>query len=89
MLFYCSEKTLFVLFVIFEFCTVCKIIFCTIDEIDFQQNKIQQEQDTVIKSTKSNLGFDLGKVLVILILITLVNVFKYGAVLQQESDETL
>lgn len=48
----------------------------------FSASAINQEVDI-------NIGFDLGKVLVILILITLVNVFKYGAVLQQESDETL
>lgn len=36
-----------------------------------------------------NVGFDFSKVLVILIVIALINIFKYGAVLQQESDETL
>lgn len=35
------------------------------------------------------LGIDLGVVLVILIVFALVYIFKYGAVLQQESDETL
>lgn len=36
-----------------------------------------------------DLSVDLGKVMVILIIFALVFVFKYGAMLQQESDETL
>lgn len=36
-----------------------------------------------------NLTIDLGVVLVVLIVFILVYIFKYGAVLQQESDETL
>lgn len=36
-----------------------------------------------------NLSIDLGVVLVVLIVFILVYIFKYGAVLQQESDETL
>jgi len=34
-------------------------------------------------------GIDFGVVLIILIVFALVYIFKYGAVLQQESDETL
>jgi len=34
-------------------------------------------------------SIDLGVVLVVLIVLVLVSIFKYGAVLQQESDETL
>lgn len=36
-----------------------------------------------------NMSIDLGVVLVVLIVFVLVYIFKYGAVLQQESDETL
>lgn len=36
-----------------------------------------------------NFSIDLGVVLVVLIVFILVYIFKYGAVLQQESDETL
>lgn len=36
-----------------------------------------------------NLSVDLGMVLVIVIIFALTYIFKYGAVLQQESDETL
>lgn len=36
-----------------------------------------------------NVGVDLGMVLVIVIIFALTYIFKYGAVLQQESDETL
>lgn len=36
-----------------------------------------------------SLGIDLGVVLMVLIVLILVYIFKYGAVLQQESDETL
>ena len=36
-----------------------------------------------------SLSIDLGVVLVVLIVFVLVYIFKYGAVLQQESDETL
>lgn len=36
-----------------------------------------------------SLNIDLGVVLVVLIVFVLVYIFKYGAVLQQESDETL
>ena len=36
-----------------------------------------------------NLGIDLGMVLVIVIIFVITYIFKYGAVLQQESDETL
>lgn len=36
-----------------------------------------------------NLTLDLGVVLIVLIVLVLVHIFKYGAVLQQESDETL
>lgn len=36
-----------------------------------------------------NLTLDLGVVLVVLIVLVLTYIFKYGAVLQQESDETL
>ncbi len=35
------------------------------------------------------LSVDLGMVLVVLVVFMLVHIFKYGAVLQQESDETL
>ncbi len=35
------------------------------------------------------LSIDLGIVLVVLVIFVLVQIFKYGAVLQQESDETL
>ncbi len=50
--------------------------------------------ESVIESIKFNmvavtLGVDLGVVLIILIVFALVYIFKYGAVLQQESDETL
>lgn len=36
-----------------------------------------------------NLTLDLGVVLIVLVVLVLVHIFKYGAVLQQESDETL
>ena len=36
-----------------------------------------------------NVGVNLGMVLVIVIIFALTYIFKYGAVLQQESDETL
>ena len=36
-----------------------------------------------------NITVDMGVVLVVLVVIVLVYIFKYGAVLQQESDETL
>ncbi|MBQ7776765.1 MAG: DUF2975 domain-containing protein [Lachnospiraceae bacterium] len=36
-----------------------------------------------------NLTVDLGVVLIVLVVLVLVYIFKYGAVLQQESDETL
>ena len=36
-----------------------------------------------------NFTLDLGVVLIVLIVLVLVHIFKYGAVLQQESDETL
>ena len=39
--------------------------------------------------TQFNVGVDLGMVLVIVIIFALTYIFKYGAVLQQESDETL
>ena len=39
--------------------------------------------------TQINVGVDLGMVLVIVIIFALTYIFKYGAVLQQESDETL
>ena len=44
-----------------------------------------------ITNNKLNLKFtvDLGVVLVVLVVLILVYIFKYGAVLQQESDETL
>lgn len=44
-----------------------------------------------ITNNKFNLKFtvDLGVVLVVLVVLILVYIFKYGAVLQQESDETL
>lgn len=50
--------------------------------------------ESVTESIKFNmisitLGIDLGVVLIILIVFALVYIFKYGAVLQQESDETL
>ena len=35
------------------------------------------------------IGVDLGMVLIIFFIFVLVHIFKYGAVLQQESDETL
>lgn len=35
------------------------------------------------------LSVDLGMILVVLVVFVLVHIFKYGAVLQQESDETL
>ncbi|MBQ9625180.1 MAG: DUF2975 domain-containing protein [Clostridia bacterium] len=38
---------------------------------------------------KFSLGIDLGMIFVVLIVFALVYVFKYGAMLQQESDETL
>ncbi len=41
------------------------------------------------KTTTIDLGINLISVLVVLIVFTLVSIFKYGAVLQQESDETL
>ncbi len=34
-------------------------------------------------------SIDLGVVLIVLVVLLLVHIFKYGAVLQQESDETL
>ncbi len=34
-------------------------------------------------------GIDLGKVLIVLVIVALISVFRYGAVLQQQSDETL
>lgn len=50
--------------------------------------------DTVTNSMMSGgmhwtFSIDLGVVLVVLIVLILVYIFKYGAVLQQESDETL
>ena len=36
-----------------------------------------------------NFTLDLGIILVVLVVLVLVHIFKYGAVLQQESDETL
>lgn len=46
--------------------------------------------DSILKSKVSLvLGIDLGVVLVIVIIFVLVQIFKYGAVLQKESDETL
>ena len=36
-----------------------------------------------------NFTLDLGVVLIGLVVLVLVHIFKYGAVLQQESDETL
>ncbi|MBQ8821591.1 MAG: DUF2975 domain-containing protein [Lachnospiraceae bacterium] len=36
-----------------------------------------------------NFTLDLGVVLIVLVVLVLVHIFKYGAVLQQESDETL
>ena len=36
-----------------------------------------------------SLSVDLGMVLIVLVVLVLVYIFKYGAVLQQESDETL
>lgn len=55
---------------------------------------ISSVTDSVINSLTSNVvaisfGIDFGVVLVILIVFALVYIFKYGAVLQQESDETL
>lgn len=53
---------------------------------------------SIVKSTlesfmqgivRINVSVDLGVVLVVLIVLVLVYIFKYGAVLQQESDETL
>ena len=38
---------------------------------------------------QANVGVDLGMVLVIVIIFALTYIFKYGSVLQQESDETL
>lgn len=50
--------------------------------------------DSVVSSLTTNMvaitfGIDFGVVLIILIVFALVYIFKYGAVLQQESDETL
>ena len=44
-----------------------------------------------IKNSRLSLSFtvDLGVILVVLIVLVLVYIFKYGALLQQESDETL
>lgn len=44
-----------------------------------------------IKNSKLSLLFtvDLGVILVVLVVLVLVYIFKYGALLQQESDETL
>ncbi len=46
--------------------------------------------DSIINGKPSfSLSVDLGMVLVVLIVFVIVHIFKYGAVLQQESDETL
>lgn len=44
-----------------------------------------------VMNHKMSLSFtlDLGVVLIVLVVLVLVHIFKYGAVLQQESDETL
>jgi len=55
---------------------------------------ISSISESIITSFMSNsfnfsFSLDLGVVLVVLIVLVLVYIFKYGAVLQQESDETL
>ena len=55
---------------------------------------ISSVSDTVFSSIINgkpsfSLSVDLGMVLVVLVVLVLVYIFKYGAVLQQESDETL
>ena len=46
--------------------------------------------DSVLNHKMSfNFTLDLGVILIVLIVLVLVHIFKYGAVLQQESDETL
>ena len=55
---------------------------------------ISSVSESIITSFMSNsinfsISLDLGVVLVVLIVLVLVYIFKYGAVLQQESDETL
>ena len=50
--------------------------------------------DTVIESISTNrlsfmFSIDLGVILTVILVLVLVYIFKYGAVLQQESDETL
>lgn len=55
---------------------------------------ISSVSESIITSFMSNsinfsFSLDLGVVLVVLIVLVLVYIFKYGAVLQQESDETL
>lgn len=41
------------------------------------------------KTDTIDLGINIVSILIVLIVFTLVSIFKYGAVLQQESDETL
>ena len=55
---------------------------------------VSSATDSVVSSLTTNMvaitfGIDFGVVLIILIVFALVYIFKYGAVLQQESDETL
>ena len=50
--------------------------------------------NSILDSAKSgsasvSITLDLGVVLIVLAVLVLVYIFKYGAVLQQESDETL
>lgn len=40
-------------------------------------------------SNNLNLSIDLGMIIMVLVVIALTHIFKYGAMLQQESDETL
>lgn len=40
-------------------------------------------------SNNLNLSVDLGMIIMVLVVIALTHIFKYGAMLQQESDETL
>ncbi len=40
-------------------------------------------------SNNLNISIDLGMIIMVLVVITLTHIFKYGAMLQQESDETL
>jgi len=55
---------------------------------------VSSATESVVSSLTTNMvaitfGIDFGVVLIILIVFALVYIFKYGAVLQQESDETL